>query len=289
MSQIRLIGVMKKSKIYAFLALPRSYFSLTTSPAIALLVSLMVGISEPATLTILYFFYLLSTAFLNSYNNLMDARSDALTKDRFPIPLGLVTLREAYLFSASTFTVAAVLATLIASLNNFAGYTAFANLALSFLYSAPNVRLKRFPLIKGGVLVAHTLLTPFIVANLILGHNPLHRINPLIPLFLIGLAVHIVQDIGDVEGDKLMGDKTLPIILGVKNSVILALGLITISAMLIVFYEGSFKVIALVLTTAQLPLLCMLFIREEMWKYVFWISSTLSAGVVASLLNGCCG
>ncbi len=289
MPEISLIGVMKKSKIYGFLALPRSYFSLTTSPAIALLVSFMAGLSELKTLTLLGFFYLFSTAFLNSYNNLMDARSDALTKDKFPIPLGLVTFREASLFSASTFTVAAVLAALIASLNNFAGYMAFANLALGFLYSAPNVRLKRFPLIKGGVLVAHTLLTPFIVANLILGHNPLHRINPLIPLFLIGLAVHIVQDIGDVEGDKLMGDKTLPILLGVKNSVILALGLIIVSAMLIIFYEGFSKVLALVLTTAQLPLLCMLLIREEMWKYVFWTCSTLSAGVVASILHGCCG
>jgi hypothetical protein len=116
---------MKKSKICGFLALPRSYFSLTTSPAIALLVSLMVGISEPATLTILYFFYLLSTAFLNSYNNLMDARSDALTKDRFPIPLGLVTLREAYLFSAFTFTAAMFLSILISQINYLAGIRGF--------------------------------------------------------------------------------------------------------------------------------------------------------------------
>jgi hypothetical protein len=28
------------------------------------------------------------------------------------------------------------------------------------------------------------------------------ELNPIIPLFLLGLAVHTVQDIGDIEGDK---------------------------------------------------------------------------------------
>lgn len=280
---------MKKSKIYGFLALPRSYFSLTTSPAIALLVSLMVGISEPATLTILYFFYLLSTAFLNSYNNLMDARSDALTKDRFPIPLGLVTSREAYLFSAFTFTAAMFLSILISQINYLAGYAVFIDLALAFLYSSPSIRLKRFPLVKGGVLVAHTLIIPFTVANLILGKSPLHGTNPIIPLFLLGLAVHTVQDIGDIEGDKMMGDKTLPIILGVKKSVSLSLILLIISAGLLAVYDAPYKVLGLAIIAAQIPLLSVLLFRVELWKYVFWVTSVLAAGVVASILYGCCG
>jgi len=280
---------MRFSKHYGFLALPRSYFSLTASPAIATLVSILVGVSELTNLTLLYLFFLFSTAFLNSYNNLMDARSDALTKDRFPIPLGLVTFSEALLFIGLAFTAAAVTATIISGVSNLAGYVAFTNLALAFLYSAPKIRLKRYPLVKGGVLVAHTLLFPYTTANLMLGQNPLNRISPLLPLLLVGLAVHTIQDIGDVEGDKVMGDKTLPIILGVKKSVLLSLTLLLASGGLLALYEAPYKAIGLGFIAIQIPLLFVLYVPEKIWKHVFWIISILSSGVVASILYGCCG
>jgi chlorophyll synthase len=181
------------------------------------------------------------------------------------------------------------LSILISQINYLAGYAAFTDLALAFLYSSPSIRLKRFPLVKGGVLVAHTLIIPFTVANLILGKSPLHGTNPIIPLFLLGLAVHTVQDIGDIEGDKMMGDKTLPIILGVKKSVSLSLILLIISAGLLAVYDAPYKVLGLAIIAAQIPLLSVLLFRVELWKYVFWVTSVLAAGVVASILYGCCG
>jgi|FaiFalDrversion3_1042247.scaffolds.fasta_scaffold07137_1 4-hydroxybenzoate polyprenyltransferase len=279
---------MKKEKIFGFLALPRSYFSLVASPTFALMVSFLIGLTDVRTLLLLGSFFLLATAFLNSYNNLMDARADALTKDRFPIPLGLVTLREGLLFSIILFIAAAIIALPLYNINNLSGYVAYINLFLAFLYSAPKIRLKRFPFVKGSILVAHTLLIPFFMANLILGHNPTERLTLVIPLFLIGIGTHTIQDIGDIQGDKVMGDKTIPIILGVKNSVALSLLMVVISAILLTTYETPLKQVTLVLIIAEIPPLLLLLIRKDAWKYVFWLCSALSAGVVASLLYGCC-
>ncbi|MEM3053176.1 MAG: hypothetical protein QXJ47_02330, partial [Candidatus Caldarchaeum sp.] len=73
-------------KIRGFAALPKSYFSLFTSTLMASVIVMTVTGTGPLDLWIFSLFFFLSTAFLNSFNNLMDIKSDYFTKDNFPLP-----------------------------------------------------------------------------------------------------------------------------------------------------------------------------------------------------------
>jgi len=275
-----------KDKLRGFLLMPKSYFSLLTSPLMASFAAFLVGLRDTALLTILASFFLLSTAALNSFNNLMDARSDAITKKGFPIPKKLITYREAAAFSLAMFITATPLAFLFVQVKLLAGILMLTDLLLGFLYTAPKIRLKRLPIVKGIVLVAHTLILPLMITSSIIGTSFTRFFDVLIPLTLVGLSVHTLQDIGDVEGDRLMGDKTIPVLLGLEKTVLLTVLMFSAALLYVLFLNVELKIVAVASIIFEIILALLLLWFSGRWYQVFMFESLLSLFVLWALLSG---
>ncbi len=283
----RIMSKMKRifiQKIRGIAALPKSYFSLFTSTFMAS-VTVMI-ITETGLLDLWKFtlFFFLSTVFLNSFNNLMDIKSDYITKDNFPLPSGLISPREASLFSAATLIASVITLISIGEINLYAAGVLLIDLLIGFFYSAPKVRLKRYPVIKATMLIMHTAILPLMVGLILANKNFSDYLAVIFPIYIMGLAVHTVQDIGDIVGDVLVGDKTFPSILGKKNSVLLITVLFLFAAVFTwLVFDVSHKVLIMVLFFSQLILSVFLLIRINLWKVVYW-STALTAFVILVLL-----
>ena len=128
-----------------------------------------------------------------------------------------------------------------------------------FLYSLPPFRLKRIPLFSKLIISFNSLI--LIILGYILGYVYINGVdvsqvirsfpNSIIFYILIfyTLAINFI-DIKDYEGDKKAGIKTLPVILGLKNSKII-IGLFFLSAYIAAYFFFN-------LSSYFLPILCVL-------------------------------
>jgi len=274
------------NKIIGFLLLPKPFFSLFTSPIMAVLTAYIVGLRDIYRTIDIALFFLVSTAALNSFNNIMDARSDALTKKGYPLPKGIVTIREAAAFSLLAFTISSFFVVEFLQINIMVSLTMLADLILGFLFTAPKVRLKRLPILKAMVLVSHTLIFPLIIATALIGEVLSRFFNVLPPLILLGLAVHTLQDIGDVEGDKLMGDRTIPVLLGLKKTIFLTILMFSAALLYVLFLNVELKIVAVASIIFKIVLTLLLLWFSGRWYQVFMFESLLSLFVLWALLSG---
>ncbi len=149
-------------------------------------------------------------------NDYIDFKADKINKrtDR-PIVRGDVSRSAALVIGIAGFLVANLLSVYFISSNIEAFLLVFLFSVFSLLY---NYQLKRFALI-GNVFIGLTMAIPFVFGGLML-----RNVNDSIAIlsgmaFIIGLGREIMKDIEDVEGDKKVGAKTLPIVIGVRKSV----------------------------------------------------------------------
>ncbi|HZU65758.1 MAG TPA: UbiA family prenyltransferase [Ktedonobacteraceae bacterium] len=164
----------------------------------------------------------LSIAMLNDY---CDRRLDAEGKKNKPIPLGLVTPREALV--AGLVMIALMLA-LLFWLPPLALLISLCYLALGQAY---NFGLKSTP--WSGIVFA--LAMPLIPLYAFAGVG---RVFPflfwLVPLgFFLGVALNLANSLPDIEKDSAGGAKTLAVYLGVQRSFLACQLLIVLSASLI--------------------------------------------------------
>ena len=275
----------RTQKLRGIAALPKSYFSLFTSPLIATIAFLIVSEVKLYDLLYVSLFFFLSTAFLNSFNNLMDVAADSVTKNGFPLPTRVIGRGVATSFSLVVLFIAFV--TLIPIDLKWPNLTIILilDLILGFLYSAPKIRLKRFPILKGTILILHTAIIPIIAGALVSNKNVSDYLTVIVPLYLIGLAVHTVQDIGDIAGDVLVGDWTFPSIFGVKISVLIMLLFYLAAAVFIwIWVNNGYKNFVILLCFVQGLLSLLLLNRPTIWKIVYWMLSLISVVVLFLLL-----
>lgn len=104
--------------------------------------------------------------------------------------------------------------------------------ALCFLY---DTFLKKLPFV-GNAFIALTMAGPFIYGNLALPMAPLSDTVLLLSAiaFLVGLGRELLNTLRDVEGDKKIGAKTLPMLLAGKNTALLS-SLLIVAAVLLSF------------------------------------------------------
>ncbi|GBC68950.1 Protoheme IX farnesyltransferase [archaeon HR01] len=276
------------ARLLDILALTKSYFSIASVALLTLVSTLLAGVRDQYIILALLAFFIFLTASLNSYNNLMDARADALTKKGFPIPSGAVSTEMATLVSASLYGVSIVLLGWLSTINPYAGLILAADLILSFLYSAPRIRLKRLPVLKGSVLVFHSLFAPFTAASVISGFNPLNISDRLATAFVMGMANHTLQDFGDMEGDRLLGDRTLPLMLGVRRCLYAVLAMYLLAMGLAALSTSSLQPFTLALLAAQAALTTPLLRDIRLWHIIFKVNAALSIATVVTIFYGCC-
>jgi len=146
-------------------------------------------------------------------NDYFDVRADTINRRRDrPIIRKDVSPDAALLIGAASFILANLLAFMY--LNQAAFLVVLALTVLSVLY---NTALKHLPFI-GNLFIAITMAVPFLFGGLVLGNIGQPAIFLSAIAFFVGVGREIMKDIEDVPGDRKVGARTLPIVIGAKWS-----------------------------------------------------------------------
>ena len=147
----------------------------------------------------------------NSLNDFIDFKIDHVNRPDRPLTAGLVKRNTALIFSVLLFIGGSVTALFLSKLAAMMAILIVLPLIISY-----NLKLKQLPLV-GNIVIALILGLTFIFSGAVFGN-----IKPMIiPCFLafgLTLARELVKDIEDMEGDRLAGLTTFPIIAGFNRA-----------------------------------------------------------------------
>ena len=187
----------------------------------------------------------------NVLNDYFDYETDRVNRPDRAIIAGDVTRIQALYISIFSF-LAGVFLSLQLNFNSQI-LSIFVSLPLLILY---NAQAKNYPLV-GNVIVALILGLSFIYAGIVF-ENITPLIVPALLAFGLTLVREIVKDIADLEGDKVVGARTLPIIFGNEKAVYLCTFLSAILgySAFILFLNGyyNFYYGILLIITVEIPL-----------------------------------
>ncbi len=180
----------------------------------------------------------------NSINDYFDHKIDAINKPERPIPSGRISLKTALIYSISLFALGTILAFII---NILLGIIALLS-SILMIYYARDLKTKclignlSISFLTGLCFVFGGIAVNEILVSIYLGFFA----------FLMTMAREIVKDMEDVEGDKLEGAATLPILHGMRISSILAAIFMILASVgsPLLYFMGIFSIF-------YLPVLCL--------------------------------
>ncbi|MCD6434104.1 MAG: UbiA family prenyltransferase [Candidatus Diapherotrites archaeon] len=158
-------------------------------------------------------------------NDIYDLEIDKINSPERPLPSKTVSLREAWLFTILLFAIGNLLAI---SINYYCFALAILNSFLEFLYAR---KLKRIALI-GNATDSWFAASSFLFGSLALANINFAVVFIMLIAFFANFGRELFGDIEDIEGDKKLGLKTLPILCGIKISRAVASLLILIAVIL---------------------------------------------------------
>jgi geranylgeranylglycerol-phosphate geranylgeranyltransferase len=155
-------------------------------------------------------------------NDLIDVDLDKVNSKNRPIPSGRVSKKQAKSFVILTNGIA--IALLIATFNPVSMLLVIPMMLIGIAYSAPKIALMNRFLIK------NISIASFYMLGAVLGMTSSYGIDfvdndPIVPLHIIAIfgimifAGSILNDLGDIPGDKAAGRRTVPIVFGKGNTV----------------------------------------------------------------------
>ena len=156
------------------------------------------------------------TAAGNVINDYCDRGIDEINKPKRPIPAGAVSPKGALAYSIILFLSGISISY---SANTLCFAIAVFNSLLLLLYA---YRLKSMPLV-GNVAVSYLTASIFLFGGALAGPDGLFRTMVIAGItFPAMLARELLKDAEDVTGDQKSGAKTLPILIGVRKTAIIA-------------------------------------------------------------------
>jgi len=203
----------------------------------SIMLAVAVAVGEIITLRSLPEFYPLSLSLLPpmlvgaasfAINDYFDIRSDRINKrlDR-PLVRGKIKPDTAFAIAVFLFMIGIIISVFV-NMNCFLLTIAFS--VLAYLYS---FKLKDTAL-AGNIYIALTMAIPFIYGGLAVSIEVPSAVLLLSSIaFVSGLAREIMGTVRDVKGDKKgRGSRTLPMLIGVENSLMLSSSLYIVSILL---------------------------------------------------------
>ncbi|MGI0036658.1 MAG: UbiA prenyltransferase family protein, partial [Nitrososphaera sp.] len=159
-------------------------------------------------------------------NDLVDADLDRANGKSRPIPSGRVSKRQAWTFVMTTNGLAVLLS--VATLNLASMLIVVPMLLIGILYSAPKIALmNRFVLKTLSIAIFYGLCallgitsTYGISLALAAPAAPIHAMTVLAIMIFISSTLN---DLGDVEGDRAAGRRTIPVVIGGNSTIRLLL------------------------------------------------------------------
>ncbi|MBY0304697.1 MAG: bacteriochlorophyll/chlorophyll synthetase [Sphingomonas sp. 28-62-20] len=219
-------------------------------------------------------------------NDWFDRHVDAINQPERPIPSGRIAGQWG-LWIAIGGTILSLAVSLAAG--QWVFYATCLGVACAWAYSAPPMRLKMSGIWGPGVVgLTYEGLTWFTGAAVMAGTLPSTQI--LIVLTLYSLGAHGIMTLNDfkaVEGDRKMGVRSLPAMLGVDRAaqiacVVMALPQAVVVVLLMQWGHGLAALIVSVLLLAQLSLMPRLL--YDPLKYTPWYNATGTSLYVFGML-----
>lgn len=213
----------------------------------------------------------LMVGYTQTLNDLYDAEIDAINEPYRPIPSGAISTEQV---EAQIWVLLLVGFAVAFGLDVWAGHGAMTIAAiavggayLSYIYSAPPLKLKR-----NGWLGNYALGASYIALPWWTGHALFGELNwkiMVLTLFysLAGLGIAVVNDFKSVEGDKELGLKSLPVMFGVTTAAwicVLAIDIFQagVAGYLVSIHENLYATILLLLVIPQITFQDMYFLRN---------------------------
>ena len=249
-------------------------------------------------------------------NDLVDADLDKSSGKKRPISSGQVTKAQAHIFVIATNAAGIFLALITFNLSSI--IITLAIVGIGLMYSLPKICLKDRFILKTASIAAASMLCLMLGSSYAFNnsgtiHNNHNYITGVLnsPILIIctyaalmsGSIIFItslLNDLGDVEGDTAFGRRTIPVVIGKKNTVILT---IIIAASMIVISWVSFYMlptniglicpilVSLVSSMTTIKMAEILnhlsdheFIRKQHKKSMSWHLMLQSALIVGALL-----
>ncbi len=226
----------------------------------------------------LLFFCGLSQA--NVFNDVFDIQTDRINRPNRPLSSGKVSLRSAKRLG--------VILTL--------GFVLFSSfLGIEYMISAILVTiLNRLytPIMKprvfmGNIYVSLMLASPFVLYAILSVEKPIVGYYLCVGTFLLMIAREILKDVEDIDGDKVVGMKTLPIVFGKDNAVFVSiiplvnLGMVTVFFTYLAYLSGvNTTFLSLFILFGLFCLLCVSFTylkyyTERRQRYISMLSLSM--------------
>jgi geranylgeranylglycerol-phosphate geranylgeranyltransferase len=246
-------------------------------------------------------------------NDLIDTELDKSSGKKRPISSGQVTKAQARIFVIITTTAGLILA--LISFNLVTLFIALTIIGIGLMYSAPKICLKERFVLKTASIAATSMLclllgSSYAFNNSSVTHHNYNSGPPDSPILICTYAAlmsgsiifitSLLNDLGDVEGDRAFGRRTIPVVVGKKNAVVLT---IIIAATMIAISWVSFYLspnnigpiipisISLVASYAAIKMAKILkhsndndFIRRQHKKSISWHLMLQSALIIGALL-----
>lgn len=179
-------------------------------------------------------------------NDLVDVELDRANGKKRPIPSGLVSKNQAWSFIILTNASAIALA--VVTFNPVSMALIEPMLAIGIMYSAPKIALmNRFVIKNASIAVFYMMcvllgMTSFYGAGMV-KDNPMIAIHAMSTFGIMIFVGSIVNDLGDIKGDKAEGRRTIPIVMGGENTVkmlmVLLIGMSAVSWTIYALVDGA--------------------------------------------------
>ena len=217
----------------------------------------------PVIITVMCF-----TGAANAFNDFIDFKIDQINRPDRPIPSGRVKKRIALLIAVLLFLIGSLFCFKLSKSAIIVGF--FISLPLIIFYS---IIFKGLPLI-GNMVTSLILSLSFIFCGFAFD-NITHMIVPSFLAFGLTLLREIIKDISDIEGDRSLGLKTLPVCIGLQWSCNLAilLSIVIFFCSFIPFLNGFYGIwyLVLLIIGVEIPLMFVAFI--------FWSKPKISSAI----------
>lgn len=154
-------------------------------------------------------------------NDLVDADLDRANGKKRPIPSGQVSKKQAWIFIVSTNGLAIVFSAF--TYNSASMLIVISMMAIGIMYSAPRIALmNRFVVKTLSISIFYALCA---LVGIVSSHGmALAFENPAVPIYsmvLLGIMIFIssvLNDLGDIDGDRAAKRRTIPVVIGAKKT-----------------------------------------------------------------------
>jgi len=183
---------------------------------IAIMVGGYVYEIELMNILIISLLYFCGLSQANVFNDIFDTQTDRINRPNRPLPSGKVSLRNARLLGV-ILTIGFVL---------FSSFLGIKYMLLAILVTILNHQYT--PIMKprvfiGNIYVSIMLASPFVLYAILSVEKPVIGYYLCVGTFLLMIAREILKDVEDIDGDKVVGMKTLPIVFGKENAVFVSI------------------------------------------------------------------